>query len=67
MNNLVGTYFTKVIFGTNKINRLQRAIIYQTNEQYKLFEMKYGITKLSKYNQVKLVLGDFGSVLFVAN
>ena len=53
------------MFGTkhSKTNRLQKTIKYQTNEQ-KIFELKYGNTKLlgnTKHNQVKLVLAVFVS------
>ena len=48
------------MFGTkhSKTNRLQKTIKYQTNEQ-KIFELKYGNTKLlgnTKHNQVMLYL-----------
>ena len=52
------------MFGTkhSKINRLQRTIEYETNEQSTKYELKYGNTKLlgnKKYNQIKLVLAVF--------
>ena len=51
------------MFGTkhSKTNRLQKTIKYQTNEQ-KIFELKYGNTKLlgnTKHNKVMLVLAVF--------
>ena len=54
------------MFGTkhSKTNRLQKIIEYQTNEEYKIFELKYEKTKLfgnTKYNKVYLVLEVFAS------
>ena len=47
----------------SKINHSQKTMKYKTNEQnsawYKIFELKYGngkLSKLWKYNQVRLVL-----------
>ena len=49
------------------LNRLQKTVKYQTNEQsIKYLKLKYGNTKLlgnTKYNQVKLVL-QFLCLLF---
>ena len=54
------------MFGTrhSKINRLQKTIEYQKNEQskYKIFELKYGNTKLlgnTKYNPGKVSTSIF--------
>ena len=68
IKNLVGTCFQK--FGTKhskKISITKDHRIPNKSPEYKIFELKYGSTKLlgnRKYNQVKLVLAAFSSAYF---
>ena len=73
INNLVGTCFTKLIecLEQNISKKKSIAKYHQTRNkwtEYKIFELKYGNTKLlenTKYSQVNLVLANFVSVFFL--